>query len=84
MQLGLPLTLAAAVAAAAALCVFALLHLPFPPAGALAILPMLLKSTLIPTYPLQVAAGTVFFLLTAYLVRTLLLRQSAPATVPQP
>ena len=33
---------------------------------------MLLPDTLIPSYPLQVAAGTLAFLLTARLVRNLL------------
>lgn len=72
MQLGLPLTFAAAVSAACVLGVFRLIRLPFPPAGALAILPMLLPSALIPTYPLQVAVGAAVFLLIAQLVRTIL------------
>lgn len=72
MQLGLPLTVAAAVSAACALGVFRLIRLPFPPAAALAILPMLLPTALIPTYPLQVAAGATLFLLVAQLVRTLI------------
>jgi hypothetical protein len=72
MQLGLPLWLAAAVAATGALTVFRMIHLPFPPAGALSILPMLLPEALILSYPLQVAAGTLVFLMTAWFVRSAL------------
>ena len=72
MHLGMPLWIAAFAAAAGALAVFHWMRLPFPPAGALSILPMLLPDTLIPSYPLQVAAGTLAFLLTARLVRNLL------------
>ena len=75
MQLSLPLWLAAFVSAACALALFAALRLPFPPAGALAILPMLLPDALIPTYPIQVAAGTIFFLTTARLTRGALERE---------
>ena len=79
MQLGLPLWLAACAAAAGALMVFSALRLPFPPAGALSILPMLLPSTLIPTYPLQVAVGSALLLLTAKLVRSILTLQKGGA-----
>lgn len=79
MQLGLPLWSAALVASAGALTVFSALRLPFPPAGALSILPMLLPPALIPTYPLQVAVGTVLFILTAKLVRTILIPKKGDA-----
>ena len=72
MQLGAPLWIAAVIASAGALTVFALLRLPFPPAGALSILPLLLPEALIPSYPLQVAAGTLLFLMTAWFVRNVL------------
>ena len=72
MTLAFPLWVAALIAAAGALGTFALLKLPFPPAGALAILPLLLPETLILTYPLQVAAGTLVFLLSARIVRVTL------------
>ena len=72
MQLGLPLWVAAAIAATGALTVFALVRLPFPPAGALSILPLLLPEDLIITYPIQVTIGTTLFLLTALLVRVML------------
>jgi hypothetical protein len=55
-----------------ALTVFALVRLPFPPAGALSILPLLLPESLILSYPLQVAAGTLLFLMTARFVRSVL------------
>ena len=72
IQLGLPLTLAAFLAAVLALTVFTLMKLPFPPAGALAILPMLLPEALIPTYPVQVTVGTVLFLSISWVIRTIL------------
>ena len=81
IQLELPLWIAGCAASAGALAVFALLRLPFPPSGALAILPMLLPQAHITTYPLQVAAGTVLFLLTAKLVRTLLTPKPAAASI---
>ena len=76
MMFGLPVTLAAFLAACGVMLVFTLARLPFPPAGALAILPMLLSESLIPSYAIQVAAGTMFFLLTAGLVRTVLIRDA--------
>ncbi|MBQ9044902.1 MAG: hypothetical protein IJ112_03025 [Oscillospiraceae bacterium] len=72
VQLGLPLWLAAFAAAAGALTILSLSRLPFPPAGALAILPMLLPKSLVVSYPLQVGAGTLLFLLVDRLIRTLL------------
>lgn len=72
LTLGLPLWTAALAACILVFLVFRLLRLPFPPAGALAILPMLLPAARIPSYPLQVAAGTILFLLTAKLTRSIL------------
>ena len=72
IHLGLPLYLSAAVAAILTLSVFAALQLPFPPAGALAILPMLLPESLILTYPVQVAAGAVLCILLARLTNVIL------------
>ena len=76
MAAGLPLWLAALAACVGVFLVFRALHTPFPPAGALAILPMLLPGARIPSYPLQVAAGTLLFLLLARLTRHVLKKAS--------
>ena len=60
--LGLPLTLAALLAAAAMIAILRSLGMYVPPAGALAILPMLLPAERLPRYPLQIALGTALFL----------------------
>ena len=60
--LGLPLTLAALLAAAAMIAILRSLGMYVPPAGALAILPMLLPAERLPLYPLQIALGTALFL----------------------
>ena len=56
--LGLPLILAAA----AMIAILRFLGMYVPPAGALAILPMLLPAERLPRYPLQIALGTALFL----------------------
>lgn len=55
--LGLPLTLAAVLATAAALLIMKGMNLYLPPAGALAILPMLLPQESVVLFPLQVTVG---------------------------
>ena len=66
--LGLPLTLAALLAAAAMIAILRSLGMYVPPAGALAILPMLLPAERLPRYPLQIALGTALFLALAITV----------------
>ena len=66
--LGLPLTLAALLAAAAMIAILRSLGMYVPPAGALAILPMLLPAERLPRYPLQIALGTALFLALAIAV----------------
>ncbi|MBQ1501174.1 MAG: hypothetical protein IIZ45_00970 [Firmicutes bacterium] len=55
--LGLPLTLAAALAGAVFLFIVRKSGVYFPPAGAIAILPMLLDKAIVPWLPLEVAVG---------------------------
>lgn len=55
--LSLPLTLAAVLATAAALLIMKGMNLYLPPAGALAILPMLLPQESVALFPLQVTIG---------------------------
>lgn len=69
IRLGLPLTVAALAASAAAMVIFHLLRRPFPPSAALAFLPLLLPESLIPTYPLQVLIGTTVCLVVAACIR---------------
>ena len=66
--LGLPLILAALLAAAAMIAILRSLGMYVPPAGALAILPMLLPAERLPRYPLQIALGTALFLALAITV----------------
>lgn len=66
--LGLPLILAALLAAAAMIAILRSLGIYVPPAGALAILPMLLPAERLPRYPLQIALGTALFLALAITV----------------
>ncbi len=54
---GMPLTLAALMASAGFLLLMYLFKMWMPPAGAMAILPMLLKVEYLPLYPLQVLMG---------------------------
>ena len=53
---------AALLAAAAMIAILRSLGMYVPPAGALAILPMLLPAERLPRYPLQIALGTALFL----------------------
>ncbi len=69
IRFGLPLTVAALIAAVMAMVIFALLRRPFPPSAALAFLPLLLPESLIPTYPLQVFIGTTVCLVVATFLR---------------
>ena len=51
----------------------------FPPAGALAILPILIPESMLPTYPLQIAAGAAFCVIAGKLVSVLIDRIRKPA-----
>ena len=57
LKLGLPLTLAALVAAALMIVILSALKAYVPPAGALCILPMLIPAARVATYPLQILIG---------------------------
>ena len=57
LKLGLPLTLAALVAAALMIVILSALKAYVPPAGALCILPMLIPAERVATYPLQILIG---------------------------
>lgn len=56
------IALPALLAAAAMIAILRSLGMYVPPAGALAILPMLLPAERLPRYPLQIALGTALFL----------------------
>ena len=56
------------LAAAAMIAILRFLGMYVPPAGALAILPMLLPAERLPRYPLQIALGTALFLALAITV----------------
>lgn len=62
---GFPLWICAALAAAFIFLLFELLHLSFPPAAALALLPLLLTTEGLWWYPAQVFTGGALFLLLA-------------------
>ena len=57
-----------ALAAAAMIAILRSLGMYVPPAGALAILPMLLPAERLPRYPLQIALGAALFLALAITV----------------
>lgn len=57
LKLGLPLTLAAIVAAVLMIVILSTLKAYVPPAGALCILPMLIPAERVVTYPLQILIG---------------------------
>ena len=57
LQLGLPLTLAAIVAAILMIAILSALKAYVPPAGALCILPMLIPAERVVLYPLQICIG---------------------------
>lgn len=57
LKLGLPLTLAALVAAVLMIVILSALKAYVPPAGALCILPMLIPAERVVTYPLQICIG---------------------------
>ncbi len=64
----LPLTLAALVASVIALYVMMLFKKPFPPAGALAILPMIIDENLLMLYPLEVGGSAIVLIALAMLL----------------
>lgn len=68
-QLGLPLTLAAVLAVLAALAVMKLAGQYIPPAGALAVLPMIIPQQALLIYPLEILAGAAVFMLAALCFR---------------
>ena len=57
VEIGLPLTVSAAAASVIMLILMHKIHLYMPPAGAMAILPMLLQESQLMVYPLQVLLG---------------------------
>ena len=57
LKLGLPLTLAALLAAALMIAILSALKAYVPPAGALCILPMLIPAERVALYPLQICIG---------------------------
>lgn len=59
--MGLPVLWPAGLAAAGMLLLFRLTRFILPPAGAMALLPMLLEPAVLPFYPLQTAAGCLLF-----------------------
>lgn len=68
--LGGPLWLAGTLAALGLFVCFERLRFLFPPAGAIALLPLLLQADVLPWYPLQVAVGGCLFICAAlYLFR---------------
>ena len=67
--LGLPMTLAAVMSAAAALTIMKLAGQYIPPAGALGILPMIIPQEALLIYPLEIFAGASVFMLTALCFR---------------
>lgn len=62
---GLPLTLAAIFATVVMIMILKKAKMYLPPAGALAILPMIIPAEALFTYPLQVLAGTTIFMVLA-------------------
>mgnify|MGYP006986483170 FL=1 len=67
--LGLPMTLAAVMSAAAALTIMKLAGQYIPPAGALGILPMIIPQEALLIYPLEIFAGASVFMLAALCFR---------------
>lgn len=67
--LGLPMTLAAVMSAAAALTIMKLAGQYIPPAGALGILPMIIPQETLLIYPLEIFAGASVFMLAALCFR---------------
>ena len=67
--LGLPLTLAAVFAVLAALAIMRLAGQFIPPAGALAVLPMIIPQETLLIYPLEILAGASVFMLAALCFR---------------
>lgn len=67
--LGLPLTLAAVFAVLAALAIMRLAGQYIPPAGALAVLPMIIPQEALLIYPLEILAGAAAFMLAALCFR---------------
>lgn len=67
--LGLPLTLAAVLAVTAALVIMKLSGRYIPPAGALAVLPMIIPREALLIYPLEILAGASVFMLAALCFR---------------
>mgnify|MGYP003295371579 CR=1 FL=1 len=63
MELHLPLTLAALVAAVGMILILTRLKAFIPPAGALCILPMLIPDEAVISYPMQIFAGAALFMI---------------------
>lgn len=67
--LGLPLTVAGVLAVAAALAIMRLVGQYIPPAGALAVLPMIIPEKALLIYPAEIFAGAAVFMLMALCFR---------------
>lgn len=68
LYMGLPILWPALSAAAVMLLLFRLTRFILPPAGAMALLPMLLPPAVLPLYPLQTGLGCLFFFVASLLL----------------
>lgn len=68
VQLGLPLTLSAVTATVIMLAILNLFKMYLPPAGALAILAMLIPQEKLLLYPIEILAGVSVFMMLALLI----------------
>ncbi len=74
--LGLPLTVAGVLAVAAALAIMRLAGQYIPPAGALAVLPMIIPEKALLIYPAEIFAGSAVFMLMALCFRKRFINQT--------
>ena len=74
--LGLPLTVAGILAVAAALAIMRLAGQYIPPAGALAVLPMIIPEKALLIYPAEIFAGSAVFMLMALCFRKRFINQT--------
>lgn len=77
VRAGLPLTLAAFFAAVLSMAFMALFRFHFPPAAALAVLPMIIAQDQLMSYPFQVCAGAAAFAAAAFLLNEIFLKVSS-------
>lgn len=74
--LGLPLTVAGVLAVAAALAIMRIAGQYIPPAGALAVLPMIIPEKALLIYPAEIFAGSAVFMLMALCFRKRFINQT--------